>query len=251
MNKAFTLVELAIVIVIIGLLVGGVLQGQELIAQAKIRSQIKQLAEYDTAILTFRGKYDGLPADINRAKATKFGFTAAGPTHIFCNDENGLITDSTGNLPPLGAFCEPLYFLRDLSIAKLVKDTFPRTGNQYAVGIQFPVTKMGNGGFLYASLADGGLYAYLGLIRKDDDGTNTNVHQINLLSATPLFTAEESFQLDEKMDNGNPLTGKVKAVTNSLTPDTAANACITNTTDQTYNITDNTLRCRLVVRTSI
>jgi prepilin-type N-terminal cleavage/methylation domain-containing protein len=43
-NAAFTLVELAIVIVIIGLLVGGVLQGQELINQANLRSFMKTFA---------------------------------------------------------------------------------------------------------------------------------------------------------------------------------------------------------------
>lgn len=48
-NSAFTLVELAIVIVIIGLLVGGVLQGQELIKQSENRALIKAYQEYSSA----------------------------------------------------------------------------------------------------------------------------------------------------------------------------------------------------------
>jgi type II secretory pathway pseudopilin PulG len=61
MNKAFTLVELAIVI--IGLLVGGVLQGQELIQQAKIQSVIKNVESYKAAVITFKGKYNDVPGD--------------------------------------------------------------------------------------------------------------------------------------------------------------------------------------------
>ncbi len=66
MKKGFTLVELAIVLVIIGLLVGGVLQGQELIKQAQIRSHIKSVNEIRLAAATFQSKYDALPGDIKQ-----------------------------------------------------------------------------------------------------------------------------------------------------------------------------------------
>ncbi|HCR85768.1 MAG TPA: prepilin-type cleavage/methylation domain-containing protein, partial [Alphaproteobacteria bacterium] len=60
--------------VIIGLLVGGVLQGQELIKQAQIRSFISQLSGYDAAVNTFRAKYRELPGDMT--KAVTFGLNA-------------------------------------------------------------------------------------------------------------------------------------------------------------------------------
>ena len=53
----FTLIELSIVLVIIGLIVGGVLVGQNLIKAAEIRNQIKQMQEYQIAFNTFRTKY--------------------------------------------------------------------------------------------------------------------------------------------------------------------------------------------------
>src|SRR5271170_3878378 len=63
-NAAFTLIELSIVLVIIGLIVGGVLVGQDLIKAAQIRATVTQLEKYNTSVNTFRGKYNGLPGDL-------------------------------------------------------------------------------------------------------------------------------------------------------------------------------------------
>lgn len=69
MNRAFTLVELAIVIVIIGLLVGGILQGQELIKQAKINGIVRNIEGYKASIITYKGKYGDLAGDsLNHAR---------------------------------------------------------------------------------------------------------------------------------------------------------------------------------------
>ena len=57
-NKGFTLVEIAIVLVIIGLLIGGVLKGQEMIENAKIKRIMKNGDETRAGILVPR--YDSL-----------------------------------------------------------------------------------------------------------------------------------------------------------------------------------------------
>ena len=62
-NKGFTLIELSIVLVIIGLIVGGVLVGQDLIKAAEIRATVSQVEGYNSAVNTFRLKYNGLPGD--------------------------------------------------------------------------------------------------------------------------------------------------------------------------------------------
>jgi len=72
----FTLIELSIVLVIIGLLVSGVLVGRDLIAAAELRSQISQIEGYNTAVRTFQLKYGGLPGDLSADKVDAFGFTA-------------------------------------------------------------------------------------------------------------------------------------------------------------------------------
>jgi len=63
MKRGFTLVELSIVLVAVGLMIGGVLIGQSLIHSAKINKIVKQLSEYDAAVSTFRTKYKSLPGD--------------------------------------------------------------------------------------------------------------------------------------------------------------------------------------------
>ena len=71
----FTLIELSIVLVIIGLLVGGVLVGQDLIRAAELRNIVTQVEQIDTAVNTFRLKYRCLAGDC--ANATTFFPTSA------------------------------------------------------------------------------------------------------------------------------------------------------------------------------
>ena len=64
-QKGFTLVEIAIVMVIIGLLIGGVLKGQAMIQNAKVKRVIKQADELRAGVMTFYDKYSSYPGDEN------------------------------------------------------------------------------------------------------------------------------------------------------------------------------------------
>ena len=57
----FTLIEISIVLVIIGLITGGVLVGQDLIRTAGVRATIPQIQGYNTAVNVFRNQYFALP----------------------------------------------------------------------------------------------------------------------------------------------------------------------------------------------
>ena len=72
-EHGFTLVEIAIVLVIVGLILGGVLKGQEMIANAKVRNMIDQATSIQTAVFAFQDRYRALPGDYTRAVANIVG----------------------------------------------------------------------------------------------------------------------------------------------------------------------------------
>ena len=78
MKHGFTLIELSIVLVIIGLVTGSVLVGRDLIRASEVRAQITQIEKYQTAVNTFKGKYGYLPGDIPDPAASDYGFIARG-----------------------------------------------------------------------------------------------------------------------------------------------------------------------------
>lgn len=66
-QKGFTLVEIAIVLVIIGLLLGGILKGQEMITQAKIKNVIADMTGVSAAMYGYQDRYRALPGDDGKA----------------------------------------------------------------------------------------------------------------------------------------------------------------------------------------
>lgn len=66
-NEGFSLVEVAIALVLIGLIIGGVLKGHELIVSAKINATVQDLEGYRVAIHLFQERYGALPGDFSSA----------------------------------------------------------------------------------------------------------------------------------------------------------------------------------------
>ncbi len=78
-TKGFTLVELSIVLVIIGLLIGGILAGQSMISAAKIAAVAAQVQQFDAGVMNFKTKYNGLPGDSKSFGGDGNGVIASGP----------------------------------------------------------------------------------------------------------------------------------------------------------------------------
>ena len=70
-QRGFTLVEIAIVLVIIGLLLGGILKGQEMIAQAKIKNVINDLNGVSAALNSYQDRYRALVVPRQDRKSTR------------------------------------------------------------------------------------------------------------------------------------------------------------------------------------
>jgi len=77
MQRGFTLVEIAIVLVIIGLLLGGILKGQEMITQAKIKNIVADFSGVSAAYYGYQDRYRAIPGDDPNA-ATRWSGASAG-----------------------------------------------------------------------------------------------------------------------------------------------------------------------------
>ncbi|MCX9154833.1 prepilin-type N-terminal cleavage/methylation domain-containing protein [Niveibacterium sp. 24ML] len=88
-QAGFTLVEIAIVLVIIGLLLGGVLKGQELIESAKVKNIAQDMRSISVAVLTYQDKYRALPGD-DRGAVARWGAGTCDPA-TKTTQGNGLI----------------------------------------------------------------------------------------------------------------------------------------------------------------
>jgi prepilin-type N-terminal cleavage/methylation domain-containing protein len=110
-QKGFTLVEMSIVLVIIGLLLGGVLKGQELIKNAKVKGIANDVNAISAAMNAYQDRYHALPGDDAQASA-----------HVNANAKdgngNGYLEGGVGGDGALSG--EVLEFFRDLSYANLL-----------------------------------------------------------------------------------------------------------------------------------
>ena len=68
-EAGFTLVEIAIVLIIIGLLIGGIIKGQAMIKNAKVKRLVGDIDMMRAAVLTFQDKFGMLPGDENDPNA--------------------------------------------------------------------------------------------------------------------------------------------------------------------------------------
>src|SRR3979411_950648 len=99
-EAGFTLVEIAIVLVIIGLLLGGILKGQEMITQAKIKNVVNDFNGITAAVNSYQDRYRAIPGDDRNAPTRWSGAPAVDPLNgdgvIAGNYNQTLTTTATG-----------------------------------------------------------------------------------------------------------------------------------------------------------
>lgn len=253
-RSGFTLIELSIVLVIIGLIAGGILVGQDLIRAAEVRAQISQIEKYNSAVNTFKAKFGALPGDMAVGTANQFGFAVgAGCTgQEGGRDGNGLIESwASGWGWPYFQAGETGLFWQDLSspvAGNLIDGQFPNsgatalgcaapgawsttTGTTY-IGDYFPVGKIGHGTFIYVIPNNG--YNWYGLAKIIQTDSNATPY------TSPTIPVIQAYNIDKKIDDGLPATGSVLAnyVTLGNILSTAPSGA-TDTTTSCYNTTSN------------
>ncbi len=210
-NAGFSLVELAMGLLIIGLLVAGVLQGQEIVKNAKISHTISQANKYFKAINSFENVYGGLPGDFSKAQREIPGCAE----NIMCEDGdgNGLINEIDGdggdwviwsNSNIARDAPESVQFWKHLALAEFIDDVdVDFSGNGFAWGVSHPKASIGGGyEFFYDSLNS--LGRALHFFRISRSGLQPSGDVSRLYIATPLMAS----QIDRKADDGLAYQGR-------------------------------------------
>ncbi|MCB1744952.1 MAG: prepilin-type N-terminal cleavage/methylation domain-containing protein [Gammaproteobacteria bacterium] len=184
-QSGFTLVEIAIVLVIIGLLLGGILKGQELINSARVRNLADTTTGIQAAYYGFIDRYRRVPGDWKADAATK----AIGTTITGGGNDNGRLDDAAG------VFAENNGMWEQLAKAGFIQGNFNGTADE-------PSTNN--------DLSPLNAYNNVIVMGRTDDYLNAS--SVRLYSVfgrgVPVNVMRE---LDVKLDDGKPAEGDVRA----------------------------------------
>ena len=201
-KRGFTLVELSIVLVIVGLIIAGVLKGQELLENTRMKASLSQVEAIRAAASTFIERYQALPGDYSEGNnlATNVGADWG----ALCDGSTDAKCDGDGVIEGTGIADETLIFWQHLSAANMIKgvqvDNVPST----KVGIGLPAADVGGG------------YTV-----DFEENTAKTTHWITLGDggATPVGVVDSQMarEMDAKVDDGRPQSGSVRTSTAGCT----------------------------------
>lgn len=280
-QKGFTLVELAIVMTIIGLLIGGVLKGQELMQNARVTSTVAQVKAYEAAVTTFRDKYDATPGDMtnantripncgtacNAASVTapnlggdgivgllNYAGTSGTNVPVFTTQtQTSLATPATAASTAAGF--ETNLFWVHLLLSDLIGGVTNNSINATAAGTTasawgttHPAAKIAGGfvvGFGNGVPTPGGTAVagtgISGMMLAMLSAPTTTTAANMIVSGNQPLSATRAAQIDRKMDDGKPGSGFVQAYGTTT-------SCFTSTTALTYAESITTNDCGLLFR---
>ena len=232
-SRGFTLIELSIVLIVIGLLVAGIVGGQSLISQARLRSVVSEINTFKTAIHIFNLEYDDLPGDLENA--TDYWPDSAG-YDTENGDGNGVLPfDSTDPIEELNAY-------EHLFLADIMPGEYTGLLNGSLV----------SGSNVPESRWDGGVYRYRFHQAYNRTGMGIQLGAINQTSQArgPVMTAREAESIDRKIDDGASEAGVFIAMHGEDDTGSDVAGCVTGN-DQypggstTYDLTSNVQSCRV------
>jgi prepilin-type N-terminal cleavage/methylation domain-containing protein len=248
-QRGFTLIELSIVLVIIGLVVGGVLVGRDLIKAAELRKVVSEIESFQSAITTFKGKYRYYPGDCPNAEAI-WGSDASCPntpdnTVPKAQTCNGNGDGQVANMADITLRYERLRSWQHLANAGLIAGNF--TGADAPVGgVANPVYGINAPRSAYSQ--SGWQFEYFGVwtgggvwFANRDHGHAFILGGDSTLANQFTVDSQDAYRLDSKIDDGRPAYGKV-------VPTRRAPECISNATNSAiYNFAIVRGYCRLMI----
>jgi len=228
-NNGFTLLELSIVIVIIGLIVAGISAGQSLVRQAGLRSVSTDIANFQAAKNSFKLAYDAKPGDMDNA--FDYWGTDCAATDVLCNG------DGYNRVEHLSQ--EMFRAWQHLSLADIISGSYTGTSDGiYSViaGLNAPASDIGTGAYSMWYSTSAPPWDYIG---------DMMVLGAQITSGGPdnaLFTVAEMQSLDSKTDDGDVYSGRIFGQDGN---DVAANSCVT--VGNAYNLAATGVVCKMQI----
>jgi prepilin-type N-terminal cleavage/methylation domain-containing protein len=191
-QKGFTLVEIAIVLVIIGLLLGGILKGQEMITQAKIKNVIADMTGVSAAMYGYQDRYRALPGDDRNATARWPAAPVLPPPGA-----------ATGNGVIEGTYNSAIADVE----SRLFWDHLRRSGFISGAGQEQPFNAVSGRTGVQTGDGAGGAIGVMGVANPP----NTQ-HFNGLILCTANLPDKIAVSIDAQMDDGNGAAGSVRAL---------------------------------------
>ena len=222
--KAYSLLELSIVLTVIAMIIAVITSGQNLLNNAKLYSVIKEIQTLSSAIATFKDKYGQYPGDMDNAKLI-FGTSSTKCSSGIC-DENGFnIVSGNGNglidgFQPNNQ--ENLSAFQELGLSSLIAGIYSGLATTSlsgaTAGINVPGSKYNNSAIYY--LYGSNIYG------KFANGNSIIITNNPFASDVdnPIVTVSDAYLIDSKIDDGLPYNGKIIGYNNI-----AANNCVATT----------------------
>lgn len=237
------------VMLIIGLLVGGVLKGNEIVMNGQITATVTQIRAYDTATIAFTDLYDDIPGTMRSPGAKLLGcasLPACLPTGVPNNEH---LDNGFDIAPDIGH--ERVAFFIHLAKADFIGGIDESAGMVFSG--YFPEAEIKGAGF-HVAYAVGGVQPdeLPGLISEKHVNTahyfaihssNTAATEITVVDS-PVLTPNMASRIDVKLDDGSAVTGRVLAFGESADGD---DQCAR--TNGVYTEANTDLTCGLYVRT--
>lgn len=239
--NAFTLVEMAIVLAIIGLLAGGIIGGQSLIRRAKISTIMSDLGKYRDAFNQFQVKYQALPGDYLDA-TEQWGTDPNGcPSHTTRVPKK---TTCNGNGDGAITGTEMFRAWQHLSSAGMVDGTFTGVADSSGTGgitpgENAPVGPLSNSGYTLTTGA-----ALTGNANYFDQPVSNQLvfgaRVSNDWTYNPALTPVEQEGIDIKIDDSRPSTGWLRSFKSPLNPGCATTNVVSTAQ---YSVTQTGRNC--------
>ncbi len=248
-KSGFSLMEMGIIIVIVGLLIGAVSVGANMMRAAEIRTILEEKRTFETAIANFQAKFDWLPGDMPNATSVWGSAACPGGAATGTQTCNG----NGDNLVTYGAasqLTEAFTFWQQLGHAGFIDGTYSgragaTTAENHDFGVNAPASGYSSGGIGWgatwvdnrdsaiANMWDRNMLSWLTI--GADDGTHAD-------GTEGMLFIKEAYNMDLKVDDSLPGNGTMVVHDATLCSDAADGSAWR---DASYDLADADTSCSI------